>query len=478
MLHVVFIHLVLLYACPVNAVRRTSLRDIRGDAGNRHDILVFLNGQTPLYQGTRNRDTQQQYHVATTPKITHSGNYVRHATAKWHEELTIMKQCGRTYNAVHAVGRDSHPPLTQVPNNTQPMMIKTSTLNIQFLHDWIKRKKELIRNAITALEYPITKPGSYLAKICRHSMINAEQCVRLLAKQIHTWYIEACNLEINNIFSIGSDPLFNIIRLIGVTYAIDWWTGASLIKARFELNPQDVFVKGQYYRLVTSLFLHNGLVHLLQNVRSLWGIGSEATALLGPTRTLIVYFASGILANYISYVYNFAYKNGIPAHLFNVTQATVHGIGQTSSSTASIVEKVIDRIRSRQHYTAFPVFLIWYANDTMFHIIDNTVRTMMPFFQKQRQHPNNPDVNTAIQGYIKRKVARQKSCGASAAIYGLMGAVCAYYIRFGDKEEKRRIVEIVTTSMAQNLVALWGANVDHVSHLIGFLTGLGLTFTF
>ena len=51
---------------------------------------------------------------------------------------------------------------------------------------------------------------------------------------------------------------------------------------------------GEWYRLVTAMFLHASLIHLLFNMLALWWLGSVVEQALGTWRFLLVYFASGI----------------------------------------------------------------------------------------------------------------------------------------------------------------------------------------
>ena len=58
---------------------------------------------------------------------------------------------------------------------------------------------------------------------------------------------------------------------------------------------------GEYWRLFTSMFLHFGLAHLLNNMVLLFFLGDYMERFLGKVRYLILYLGGGILGNIFSY---------------------------------------------------------------------------------------------------------------------------------------------------------------------------------
>jgi membrane associated rhomboid family serine protease len=51
---------------------------------------------------------------------------------------------------------------------------------------------------------------------------------------------------------------------------------------------------GDWWRLITSMFLHAGLLHIAFNMLALWWLGSIVEQLLGHGRYLLLYFVSGL----------------------------------------------------------------------------------------------------------------------------------------------------------------------------------------
>ena len=55
-----------------------------------------------------------------------------------------------------------------------------------------------------------------------------------------------------------------------------------------------ISVDGDWYRLVTAMFLHASLLHLASNMLALYWLGTIVEQVIGSFRFVLVYFASGL----------------------------------------------------------------------------------------------------------------------------------------------------------------------------------------
>lgn len=73
---------------------------------------------------------------------------------------------------------------------------------------------------------------------------------------------------------------------------------------RGALSWHSVFVEHEYYRILTSMFLHRDIEHISNNMLILFFFGIFMEQQLGKIRFLTLYFCSGLLAGCTSMVYN------------------------------------------------------------------------------------------------------------------------------------------------------------------------------
>ncbi len=79
-------------------------------------------------------------------------------------------------------------------------------------------------------------------------------------------------------------------------------TGRELVA--WGSNVSGLSWPGQPWRLITSLFVHAGLTHLLLNMVNLWLLGALLEARTGGQRLLAAYLASGLAASVVTLWYH------------------------------------------------------------------------------------------------------------------------------------------------------------------------------
>lgn len=113
------------------------------------------------------------------------------------------------------------------------------------------------------------------------------------------------NAKLDKLFSMKTPYITYII--MGICFIMFLITGMGndtgvLIEYGANL---DVLVKnGEYYRLLTSMFLHSGLLHLFFNMYALYIIGPQVESFFGKTKYLIIYLLSGISGSLLSVAFN------------------------------------------------------------------------------------------------------------------------------------------------------------------------------
>ena len=103
---------------------------------------------------------------------------------------------------------------------------------------------------------------------------------------------------------IKAMPYISIILIVWnvILFLICTFTGEMLYNEG-GLSPAACLGDGQYYRLVTAMFLHADIQHLLNNMVLLGGLGAMLEPEAGHTGFCILYFLSGLGGQIVSLIY-------------------------------------------------------------------------------------------------------------------------------------------------------------------------------
>lgn len=87
-----------------------------------------------------------------------------------------------------------------------------------------------------------------------------------------------------------------------IVYLICTFTG-NLLYNIGELDAAAVLLRGEYRRIIYSMFLHAGIDHLFNNMVILFFLGAMIERVTGHIQLLLIYLLSGIGANICSLLY-------------------------------------------------------------------------------------------------------------------------------------------------------------------------------
>jgi membrane associated rhomboid family serine protease len=85
-----------------------------------------------------------------------------------------------------------------------------------------------------------------------------------------------------------------------VTVGLQWFPGRSFDVLRLGASAPAITFGGQWWRIITSMFVHPSLLHLVVNMTTLFFIGSSLEPMLGKLRFTFAYAATGIAAALVS----------------------------------------------------------------------------------------------------------------------------------------------------------------------------------
>lgn len=102
--------------------------------------------------------------------------------------------------------------------------------------------------------------------------------------------------------TVTANPRLVTLILIGVNVAVFIAVQANpLLVDRLGLYPPEI-AHGQWYRLMTAVFLHQAIAHVGLNMLSLWWIGPPVEAALGRLRYLALYLLAGLGGSALSFL--------------------------------------------------------------------------------------------------------------------------------------------------------------------------------
>jgi rhomboid protease GluP len=119
-------------------------------------------------------------------------------------------------------------------------------------------------------------------------------------------------------------PYFIIIIFCVAVYFVPILLGFNFQFVNFFVKDNLAIKAGEYYRILSSVFLHGSVTHLLLNMYSLWNTGPmvmNISNILGRNSVadfLTVFFVSGVLGSIFSYLFTLNPSLGASGAIFGL----------------------------------------------------------------------------------------------------------------------------------------------------------------
>lgn len=89
--------------------------------------------------------------------------------------------------------------------------------------------------------------------------------------------------------------------------------------------PPFIFKYNQYYRFITSIFIHIGISHLFFNGYALYVFGTQIERFLGKKKYILFFLLTGLMGNITTYIFNpISVSAGASGSLFGIFGAFIY----------------------------------------------------------------------------------------------------------------------------------------------------------
>lgn len=221
------------------------------------------------------------------------------------------------YIEIHNIYIDSHTPVDDWEALKKQMQLNEKPpikMNVYYLSD-NDRDDELVRlqNAISST---FKDTGNDLSEMEKEAEVNKY-------KRKLTGQMKQKEREFQNIFSYGKPFLtytlltVNILIFFLLEMSGNSTSTATLIEFGAKYNPA-IIENGEWWRIITSMFLHIGVLHLMMNMLAVFYLGTVVERIYGSFRFFIIYFLAGIGGGLASFAFTTNVSAGASGALFGL----------------------------------------------------------------------------------------------------------------------------------------------------------------
>ena len=151
--------------------------------------------------------------------------------------------------------------------------------------------------------------------------------------------------------------LLNTLIFLIVEFTGGSETGQHMLECGAVYAPL-IIEQGQWYRMITSMFLHFGAPHLINNMLVLFVLGQRLEPVTGKMKFLLIYILGGLGGNLISLIWdmrtgNYSLSAGASGAVFAVMGGMIYVIIRHRGRVADLNMKQMLRMAAFSLYFGF-----------------------------------------------------------------------------------------------------------------------------
>lgn len=286
--------------------------------------LVANNEYEVLHIDEKNNEIwleKYEHKISNVVRFVHNGfdwkNHLKRDIAVVFQKVKAMKKLltGKQIE-IYNVYSSSHSPVDDWEILRKPMQLHEKNpikMNVYYLSDeGFNDEKARFEKALGVPVIEISHEQSEETK--------EEKIAYYKSQLIHI--LEKKRKEAEEVFTFGKPFLTYFLLAINVfIFILLELNGGStdtetLIAYGAKYNP--AIVDGQWWRLISSMFLHIGFLHLFMNMLAVYYLGAMVERIYGSWRFLIIYFMSGIGGSLASFAFTTNVSAGASGALFGL----------------------------------------------------------------------------------------------------------------------------------------------------------------
>lgn len=193
----------------------------------------------------------------------------------------------------------------------------------------LKNKKEMNMNVFYVSQQKcaeeIQNISEMVAPISEFTVNENDYIIQDRLKQYHIYLqnlLITKRKEVKSVFSYGTPFMTYILLLLNISYfLIVEFFGSSMATAdliQFGAKYNPYIIDGEWWRILSAMFLHVGFIHLFMNMLALYYLGIAVEKIYGSTRFFFIYLLAGIGGGLASFALTINISAGASGAIFGL----------------------------------------------------------------------------------------------------------------------------------------------------------------